>query len=496
MATGPTLLEQVAVLAERAARAYAGSPHAPIVAGVQDRLGEPLRVAIAGKVKAGKSTLLNALVGERLAPTDASECTNVVTWYRNGFSYRVSLQPRGGRAIEVPFERHEGSLDISLGGRAPSEVESLTVEWPSSSLARMTLIDTPGLDSLTPDLAERARTFPAPDDERPTPADAVVYLLRHLHVTDLDFLEAFHEGEFAQPSPVNALAVLSRADEIGVGRIDSMTSARRIAARYRDEPKLRAFVQTVVPVAGLLAETSATLREHEFRAVRDLADAPKSQVEALLLSADRFRGESDVAASAQARTELLDRLGLFGVRLSVGLVRSGRVSTSTQLVAELTDRSGLDELRQVLLTHFASRRNVLKARSALLTLARLSRVAPTPRSDQLAAEIERVVAGAHEFAEIRLYNELRTGVIEVRPGEGDAMERLLGGAGNGVRERLGIDESSTDSEALAELGRLISMWRARAENPLSSPALADAAGVLVRTCEGLYMQVSASDRRD
>ena len=32
------------------------------------RLDEPLRVAIAGKVKAGKSTLLNALVGEQIAP--------------------------------------------------------------------------------------------------------------------------------------------------------------------------------------------------------------------------------------------------------------------------------------------------------------------------------------------------------------------------------------------------------------------------------------------
>ena len=49
-----------------------------------DRMDEPLRVAIAGKVKAGKSTLLNALVGEEIAPTDASECTKVITWYRDG----------------------------------------------------------------------------------------------------------------------------------------------------------------------------------------------------------------------------------------------------------------------------------------------------------------------------------------------------------------------------------------------------------------------------
>ena len=45
------------------------------------RFDEPLRVAIAGKVKAGKSTLLNALVGESIAPTDAGECTRIVTWY-------------------------------------------------------------------------------------------------------------------------------------------------------------------------------------------------------------------------------------------------------------------------------------------------------------------------------------------------------------------------------------------------------------------------------
>ena len=47
------------------------------------RLDEPMRVAIAGRVKAGKSTLLNALVGEELAPTGTRECTSIVTWYRN-----------------------------------------------------------------------------------------------------------------------------------------------------------------------------------------------------------------------------------------------------------------------------------------------------------------------------------------------------------------------------------------------------------------------------
>ena len=53
------------LLLRRTIDAYADSPQA--VGWLRHNLArfdEPLRVAIAGKVKAGKSTLLNALVGE------------------------------------------------------------------------------------------------------------------------------------------------------------------------------------------------------------------------------------------------------------------------------------------------------------------------------------------------------------------------------------------------------------------------------------------------
>ncbi|HJX86248.1 MAG TPA: dynamin family protein, partial [Gemmatimonadales bacterium] len=60
------------------------------------RLEEPLRVAVAGMVKAGKSTLINAIIGEEIAPTDTGECTRIVTWYRYRDTPRVTMLPVDG----------------------------------------------------------------------------------------------------------------------------------------------------------------------------------------------------------------------------------------------------------------------------------------------------------------------------------------------------------------------------------------------------------------
>ena len=112
---------------------------------MRDRLDEPLRVAIAGRVKSGKSTLLNALVGERLAPTDAGECTRIVTWYRDGHTYQVMARPARRRTdANCAFTRDDDAIEVDLGGLAPGDVDQLIVTWPSQALRTATLIDTPG----------------------------------------------------------------------------------------------------------------------------------------------------------------------------------------------------------------------------------------------------------------------------------------------------------------------------------------------------------------
>ena len=483
-----TLLEATRAALVRARATFDGTSAAPKVDALLARLDEPLRVAIAGRVKAGKSTLLNALVGQELAQTDAGECTKIVTWYRDGLTYRATLHPVEGEATDVPISRNGGALRVDLGDYRAEHVERLVIDWPSESLRTMTLIDTPGIASASIEVGERAHTFLTAGDDEPTASDAVLYLMHHLHSSDVRFLEAFRDQDVSQPAPINTIAVLARADEIGAGKLDGMVTAERIADRYRHNPEVRILCQTVVPVSALLAQAGETLQEREFKALGRIAAAPREQSLSLLLSADRFlRLTTSVEIDTAMREHLMRRFGLFGIRLAVSLIQAGDVPTSTKLAAELVRRSGLDELRSTLAAQFASRRDVLKARAALSGLDHIVRETAAPGATEIAAELERTLAGAHEFEEIRLLSSLLAGEIGLRDGEIEEGINLLGGNGPSLRARLRLPEEATAAEAARVLEEAVGRWQSRAESPLSSPDVVTAARILVRTCERLIV---------
>ncbi|HEY7595599.1 MAG TPA: dynamin family protein, partial [Actinophytocola sp.] len=168
-----TLVDRTRAVLTRALDVYRGTPYADRLAGLLARLDQPLRVAVAGRVKAGKSTLLNALVGERLAPTDAGECTRIVTWYQDGHTYQVQASLDRQPPRQLRFTRENGQLDIDLGGLAADDVSELVVTWPAQALRAVTLVDTPGIGSLTESASRRTWDLLVPDEEE-TPADAVV----------------------------------------------------------------------------------------------------------------------------------------------------------------------------------------------------------------------------------------------------------------------------------------------------------------------------------
>jgi hypothetical protein len=173
------------------------------------------------------------------------------------------------------------------------------------------------------------------------------------------------------------------------------------------------------------------------------------------------------------------------VRLVVHLIREGTVTNADALSKELETRSGLPELRDVLLTQFAERRGLLKARSGLLAVEAVARSDARPGSDALLADVEQITAGAHELAELQLLASLRAGNVDAKPDDLEAMERLVGGDGATVVTRLGLAPDAAADTIRAAATKELARWQKRAESPMASREAADASRLLVRTCEAI-----------
>ncbi|RBY88695.1 dynamin family protein [Blastococcus sp. TF02A-26] len=478
-------VEQVRALLGEALEVYADEPAAASrLSAVRQRMDEPLRIALVGRVKAGKSTLLDALVGARLAPTDAGECTRVVTVYRYGRIPKVVLHDTAGTSRVLPARRVGGGLRLDLGGSAPEDVAQVVVEWPAPELEAATLVDSPGLASLSTDASDRTTSFLEAGDGVPG-VDAVLYLTRHLQPDDVAALTSFQAAAAAAGRHTATLTVLSRADEVGGARLDALQAAAAVARRMSADPAIAAVTSAVVPVAGLLALGARTLRHGDVVALRALAAADRTAVAAMLLTTDRFlRAEAPVEVSPTVRAGLLERLGLFGVRLAVALVHAG-IGDAATLADELLRRSGLPELQRLLQVHFTGRGRQLRVAAALQVVGDLLRTSPRPGTEGLAEAVERIRLAAVDVDELALLARLRAADDLLPPGLRAEAQRLLGAEGTAAASRLGLSGDGSAEELRGAAQDAVARWRQVTTDPALDRPATDAADVVLASCEAL-----------
>ena len=479
-------------------KAYRGDPayrNRPDVHNELDRIGrrlnQPIRIALAGTLKAGKSTLVNALVGEDIAPTDATEATRIVTWFRHGPTPKVTANHRGGRRANVPIARdpHDRGLTFSFAGLNPEDVVDLDVEWPAAELIDTTIIDTPGTSSLSRDVSMRTHRLLVPEDGVPR-VDAVVFLLRTLNAADIALLKQIGELVGGSSGALGVIGVASRADEIGAGRIDAMMSAKDVAKRFTEEMDKTGICQAVVPVSGLLALTARTLRQSEFVALQKLAGIEPAQLTKAMLSVDRFvREDSSLPVDAATRAALLDRFGMFGIRISIAVMHAG-VSDSVALADELLERSGLIALRDVIDQQFAQRSELLKAHTALLSLRQFVQRNPIYATPYILADIDPLLADTHAFEELRLLSLLSSRPTTLNEDEMASLRRIIGGSGTDAASRLGLQPDAPFDGPRAAFAAA-QRWRRRAEHPLNDPFTTRACRAAVRSAEALVAEYSA-----
>jgi replication fork clamp-binding protein CrfC len=454
------------------------------------RLNEPIRIALAGTLKAGKSTLLNALVGEDIAPTDATEATRIVTWFRHGPTPKVTANHWRGRHSNVPINRN-GGLTFDFRTLNPADVADLDVEWPAEELANTTIVDTPGTSSLTGDISERTLQLLLPPDGVPR-VDAVVFLLRTLNAADIALLKQIGHLVGGAAGALGIVGVASRADEIGAGRIDAMLSAADVAKRFTREMNQTGICQAVVPVSGLLALTARTLRQSEFIALQKLAGADHAALSKAMLSVDRFvRADSPLPVDAATRAQLLERFGMFGIRISLAVLAAG-VSDAAGLADELLERSGLVALHRVIDQQFAQRSDLLKAHTALVSLRRFVEAFPIVATPYITADVDPLLADTHAFEELRLLSQLHCRPTTLNDEELASLRRIIGGSGTDPAARLGLNPHDPyGQEGPRAAFAAAQRWRRRAEHPLNDPFTTRACRAAVRSAEAMVADFAA-----
>jgi GTP-binding protein EngB required for normal cell division len=130
----------------------------------------PLRVAVVGEFNAGKSTFLNALLGEDVAPTGVLPTTATlhwVAWAPDPFA-RVVVRRAPDRVVP------HAELKATLAALSSEPVERVYIYAPIERLKRVEILDTPGFNAPDPDHIAAAR---AAFDE----AHAAIWLLDATH---------------------------------------------------------------------------------------------------------------------------------------------------------------------------------------------------------------------------------------------------------------------------------------------------------------------------
>lgn len=342
----------------------------------------PCVVAMVGPVRAGKSTLINALLGEDLVKVGSIEATATINYFRHGTpnpDRPVCCYWRRGHVTDETrqfLDDLQGN-DIETQRRADG-IDYLEYRVPHPYLEQVVLVDTPGTGAGAVVDAHRDRTAEFINLERhlrirhhsetqqiASKADAVIYVINlAAHESDKAFLEEFRYASQGQSRAFNAIAVMTKIDLYP----DVMKHRTELAAKIADQ--LRDQLSTVVPISAALHQAMDRLLENNEAGLRQLIEAmrriPSARLEKFLDNAE-FYLESDPPDCPVTPDQRRELLGEMDWNAFTTIARAAADPTSdvegvTQRVNEL---AGFDQLREVLERYFFKRSYVLRCHRIL-----------------------------------------------------------------------------------------------------------------------------------
>lgn len=331
---------------------------------------EPCVLAVVGRAKAGKSTFINALLGDNLAKVGVTETTATINFFRYGnppdLARPIRCHWRGGRYEDVSREFLDSlqGHDADMLRRADG-IEYLEYLLPNPVLRDITLVDTPGTEAAVDEHQNRTAEFlnlqrqlrdrHNQETERwASQADAVIYLIGQVpRATDQALLDEFAHVTGGRARALNAVGVMAKIDF----QPELLSRFRELASKAAE--KLKESLNTVVPVsAGIRRALDHLQQDGNKRLIRlmtTLRQIPSRRLEKLLDSDELYEMDfEDCPVRVDERRELRGDMP-WTVFTTIARLAANPALTGQAIVQQLEEVAGFGPLRDVLERHFFKR---------------------------------------------------------------------------------------------------------------------------------------------
>ncbi|MCO7137067.1 dynamin family protein [[Clostridium] leptum] len=482
---------------------------------MRKRLEIPLRVAVVGIMKAGKSTFMNALMGADVLYTGDLETTYTVGWFQYAEHPSITVCFRNGEKIEAPFEDLEKWSVRAFEKENPRihDVQYLIIHYPSEVLKQLEFIDTPGLNSVYGTDAQNTLDFLSIKGSEDTlyeasMADAVIYAFsRSTAGFDRDILTAFHSGGGNMSSPINSIGILTKVDASGIwdifGEQSPVEAAQAVTSSIMTNADMKNLLFSVFPVCAKVMEGYTQLTAEDWKVLRIIAQVPPDDLIDLLYDAHQFavgtEEEFQQLGDTDARKRLMNLIGQYGTLEIAHQLRAGKAQD--QIGDILQEKCGVKAIREILLRHFGNRTFLIKSRyifSRIRSLTQEIRKNLDKSShlyhvcEQISEEIEGLMSSVQTLKELKILQMYYNGQIQfMDEEEKQDFLRVTGEYGRSAETRLGMPEGSSIAAMEQTAKEKAALWHGKSSGWMMPGSYVEAAATLARSYEQMYYHLNA-----
>lgn len=314
----------------------------------------PFNVAVFGRMKTGKSSLINALLGKDLAITGVEETTatiNIISHSSDpGLRGKFTVHWKDRPPETFPLDR----LVADWSGKSSDVVEKvantayLQLYSDDPALALHEIIDTPGTGAAVSDHEKVAQAFLDPSVQEGRKADALIYVFGiNGRETDEANLNVFREGCLPGSRPYNSVGVLHKWDATYWNSGGDWGEIKSKAERLKGQ--MASTVADIIPVSAPIAMIAARASDGNLSEIlKVIAHKGASAVESLLQDDEDWDDDTECRV---LRKRFAAPWICFRVCVREA-IRLGTAATPDAVRARLRELGGIARLRSFLDRNF------------------------------------------------------------------------------------------------------------------------------------------------